>query len=246
MILPCRNSTSNKRRAGRISTMKLGYWNVRGLCSPIRYLLEYVGAEYDEVRYETSDAPKWQDDKTSLGMEFPNIPYLFDDDDLKLTQSMAILRYLGGKYQLTGVQLNSSRSPLQQKAIVDMVEQQLHDLRMSYVYYGFGVKDELDWIAPEGLIKAIPRFLKPWSNRLENRRFLFGDEISYVDFLLFEILDIFQILDAGVIDTPETKSLRTYYNHVRALPKLKAYLESERHISWPVFGPSAEVWGHIK
>jgi len=228
------------------SAMKLGSWNVRGLCAPIRYILEYVGAEYEEVRYGTPDAPDWKADKPALGMEFPNMPYLFDGPDLKLTQSMAILRYLGRKYQLTGVQANSSLSPLQQKAIVDMVEQQLHDLRMGYVYYGLDNKDEVEWIAPEGFIAAIPRLLKPLAARLDKSPFLFGDEISYVDFLFFEVLDVFRLLLGGGDSEVLCAPVGAYFERMRALPKLKAYLDSDRHVSWPVLGLPTAKWGYKK
>lgn len=29
----------------------LGYWNIRGLASQIRYLFAYVGAEFEDKRY---------------------------------------------------------------------------------------------------------------------------------------------------------------------------------------------------
>merc|ERR1739848_252002 len=65
----------------------LGYWAIRGLASPIRYLLEYVGAEYEETRYESGD--KWFPVKFDLGLDFPNLPW-FEDGDVKINQSGAI------------------------------------------------------------------------------------------------------------------------------------------------------------
>ena len=47
---------------------------------------------------EDEAPPKgWFDVKYNLGMEFPNLPYLFDGD-LKISETLAIIRYLANKY----------------------------------------------------------------------------------------------------------------------------------------------------
>lgn len=68
----------------------LGYWNIRGLADPIRYLLHHVGADFEDKRYEVGPAPKfdessWLNEKYKLGLDFPNLPY-YIDGNLKLTQ----------------------------------------------------------------------------------------------------------------------------------------------------------------
>ena len=40
---------------------------------------------------------EWAKDKFNLGLDFPNMPY-YIDGDVKLTQSMAVLRYLARKH----------------------------------------------------------------------------------------------------------------------------------------------------
>ena len=37
--------------------VKIGYWKIRGLISPVRYMLEYLGVPYEEDQYEQGDAP---------------------------------------------------------------------------------------------------------------------------------------------------------------------------------------------
>jgi glutathione S-transferase len=38
------------------------------------------------------------DEKFTLGLDFPNLPYIIDaEKDVKLTQSMAIMRYVAGE-----------------------------------------------------------------------------------------------------------------------------------------------------
>ena len=63
--------------------IQLGYWKIRGLAQPIRYLLEYIEHPYEDVMYEQGDAPNfsiecWTSVKNNLGLDFPNMPYLID------------------------------------------------------------------------------------------------------------------------------------------------------------------------
>ena len=61
-----------------------------------------MGVDFDMVEYECGDAPEysretWTDAKFNLGLDFPNLPYLFDGET-KLTETLAIHRYLADKY----------------------------------------------------------------------------------------------------------------------------------------------------
>lgn len=82
----------------------LGYWDTRGLAQPIRNLLVYKGIDFVDKRYKFGPPPgydheEWLKEKFTLGLRFPNLPY-YIDEDVKLTQSLAILRYLGRKHGL--------------------------------------------------------------------------------------------------------------------------------------------------
>ena len=110
-----------------MSKLTLGYWKIRGLAEPIRILLHYLEIDYKEDLYEFGPAPdynldSWYNVKFKLGLDYPNVPYLFDEN-FKLTESGAILRYLCGKYkpELLG-------ETLKEKAIVDMSVGVLWDL----------------------------------------------------------------------------------------------------------------------
>lgn len=75
----------------------LGYWSIRGLVQPIRFLLAYLWVEYTNKAYANPE--EWfGKDKNELGFEFPNIPYLIDGD-LKITESSAIPVHLIKKHK---------------------------------------------------------------------------------------------------------------------------------------------------
>ena len=63
-----------------------GYWNCRGRGAAIRNFLRYVNADYKEDTYTLDNFDAWfANKKQSLGLDFPNLPYLLDGD-VKLTQ----------------------------------------------------------------------------------------------------------------------------------------------------------------
>lgn len=53
------------------------------LCQPIRMVLEYAGADWKEVQESCEGPPnyskaEWLAKKFTLGLDFPNLPYMID------------------------------------------------------------------------------------------------------------------------------------------------------------------------
>ncbi len=64
--------------AGKLT---IGYWKIRGLIAPVKYILEYLAVPYNVVDYEQGEGPEFSNDswisvKHTLGLDFPNLPYL--------------------------------------------------------------------------------------------------------------------------------------------------------------------------
>ena len=62
----------------------LGYWKMRGLAQPIRFLLAYLDVHYEEKIFELGAAPTystmaWTSVKDSLELDFPDSPYFIDE-----------------------------------------------------------------------------------------------------------------------------------------------------------------------
>ena len=92
------------------------------MCSPIRYLLEYAGEDYEETRYKARD--DWFGVKFEMGLDFPNVPWM-EDGDVKISQSGAVLRYLAEKHGLHG------KSP-KERATLEMLAMEAFDFHMAY------------------------------------------------------------------------------------------------------------------
>ena len=67
--------------------------------------LAYAGEDYEDIVYNfgaTEGADDhWGSQKFNLKLAFPNLPW-YTDDNVKLTQSNAIVRHIGRKYNLYG------------------------------------------------------------------------------------------------------------------------------------------------
>lgn len=86
--------------------IEIGYWNLRGLVGFIKLISEYTGETIDWTWYDiNSEREKWAKDKTDIlpqkGFYFPNLPWMIDGN-IKLTQSLAILKHIARKHHLVG------------------------------------------------------------------------------------------------------------------------------------------------
>ncbi|XP_040854577.1 glutathione S-transferase Mu 1-like isoform X2 [Ochotona curzoniae] len=246
--------------------MTLGYWELRGLALPIRLLLEYTGTSYEEKHYRMGDAPdydrsQWLNEKFKLGLDFPNLPYLIDGTH-KLTQSNAIVRYLGRKHNLCG-------ETEEEKIRVDILENQVMDNRWQLVAICFNP----DFVSPAGpcaalgrqtlsckivsvgadscllpqeklkpdYLKGLPDKLTLYSQFLGKQPWFAGDKITIADFLVYDVLDQNRIFAPGCLDV--FPNLKDFMARFEGLPKIAAYLKSSRFIKVPLFLKSATWTG---
>ncbi|RXG57609.1 Glutathione S-transferase class-mu 26 kDa isozyme [Armadillidium vulgare] len=168
----------------------LAYWNIRGLAQYIKFLLEYTGEEYVEKIYKFGPAPdydssQWFKEKFTHGLDFPNLPY-YIDGDIKLTQSVAILKHVARKHNLLG-------DSKEEVARAEMLEYEAMDMLMifgnityspnfiSYVdfilyeaFYGFYLLSPSSFDKYENLKKFMERLegLEPIKKYIESDRYI--------------------------------------------------------------------------
>jgi len=214
----------------------LGYWSIRGLAQPIRLLLAYTETDYEDKRYTLGPAPEydrgeWLTDKVTLGLDFPNLPY-YIDGDVKLTQSLAIIRYLARKNKLDG-QTEAERLR------IELAEQQLVDLNTAFVRLSYDPNFETLKV---DYLKNLPDGLKLLSEFLGDRPYLAGANLSYADFLAYELLDKLVLLAADEVS--KFANLKQYQSRIESLPTIANYLKSDRYIRSPLNGPMAKFGGN--
>ncbi|XP_006197481.1 glutathione S-transferase Mu 1-like [Vicugna pacos] len=213
----------------------LGYWDIRGLAHAIRLLLEYTGSDYEEKIYSMGDAPdydrsQWLSEKFKLGLDFPNLPYLIDGAH-RLTQSNAILRYIARKHNLCG-------ETEEEKIRVDVLENQAMDTRLDLVRVCYN--PDFEELKP-GFLKEIPEKMKLFSQFLGKRTWFAGDKLNYVDFLAYDVLDVYRIFEPKCLD--EFPNLKDFMSRFEGLKKISAYMKSSRFLRRPLFLKMA-TWGN--
>lgn len=215
----------------------LGYWNIRGLAQPIRLLLAYTESDWEDKLYACGTAPEfsrdvWLKEKFGLGLDFPNLPYLLDGD-VKITQSNAILRYLARKSNLLG---NSD----EEKTRVDVLESEINDLRREYV----GMCYNRNFETLKGpYLERLPAKLRLLADYLGSRNYFAGDEITFPDFIVYEMLDQHKHLQPSCLN--DFPTLEQFAERVEKQKGIQAFLSSSKCIKFPLNGPMA-AWGGAK
>ncbi|KAM6370081.1 glutathione S-transferase 2 [Pluvialis apricaria] len=215
----------------------LGYWDIRGLAHAIRLLLEYTETPYQERQYHPGPAPAydpsdWTSEKEKLGLDFPNLPYLIDGPT-KLTQSNAILRYIARKHNLCG-------ETEEELLRVDMLENQIMDLRMSFARLCYSPDFEK---LKAAYLEQLPGKLRELSRFLGSRPWFAGEKLTFVDFLAYDVLDQHRMF------VPECAELQgnlgQFLRRFEALEKISAYMRSGRFMKTPIFWRTAQ-WCNTK
>jgi glutathione S-transferase len=172
-------------------------------------------------------------EKFTLGLDYPNLPY-FIDGNVKLSQSVAIMRHLGRLYKLNG------QTP-EEECRVDQAELQIIDFRLDIIKLFYNDWDNTEakanFLNPEER-NSLPYFYKLFENVLKEREFIAGDSVTYPDFLLWECLDY--VLYAFPSFTDAFPSVKAYYGRIDALPGMTKLRASDKWMEWPLVSSYAK------
>ena len=201
--------------------LTIGYWKIRGLGRSVVLVCEMAGAPYELVQYEQGDAPDfdsscWFDVKFTLGLDFPNLPYLIDGD-FKMTETVPIMQYICNKYkpELLG------ETP-KEKAIAGMLMNIVQDAKLvTLMFYRTSDKSEV--------LTEIYKKFAPIEKFLEGKKFILGDKVCYTDLHLYELLSCIDAIDGEGNVEKNFPNLWTLKTSVGELPEITAFVASDRN-----------------
>ncbi|KAL3085718.1 hypothetical protein niasHS_009659 [Heterodera schachtii] len=197
---------------------KLYYFDLRGLCEPIRLLLHYVGQQFEDIRFK--DMEEWE--KTYKPKFFYGKAPVLEVDGKPLAQSSAILRYLAEKFDLAG---KDEWEKAKANEIVDFQKDAYTEL-MPYLMVKMGFKEgDLDKLRGEVFEPMAKRVLPLFVKLLKESGsgYMLKSGLSMVDFQVANFLYMFTKMEPDTINAyPE---LIKYVDHVHALPQLQQYLK---------------------
>ncbi|XP_057296514.1 glutathione S-transferase Mu 5-like isoform X3 [Hydractinia symbiolongicarpus] len=208
----------------------LAYWKIRGLAQPARLLLGYTKTDFQDKLYEVGDGPTydrscWFDVKDTLGLDFPNLPYLIDGD-IKITQSNAVMRYLGRKSKMDG-------ETEIEKVRVDIMENQAMDFRNGFVKFLYWSKTAEEYEQKrQSYIENIVSLLKKFDNFLNGRKFFASDKLTFVDFIMYELLDQHRLFKTDILQPYE--NLKAFMKSFEEIPEIAEFMKSEKCFKGPI------------
>ncbi|XP_004852687.1 glutathione S-transferase P [Heterocephalus glaber] len=209
------------RQQGRVPPYTIVYFLSRGHCEAMRMLLADQGQSWKE---EVVTLETWGRGPLKASCLFEQLPK-FQDRDLALYQSNAILCYLDRSFGLYS-------KDQQEAALVDMVNDGVEDLIRCCSHLLHNYEKGKAQCAQE-----LPGDLKPFEFLLAQNKggqgFIVGEQISFANYNLLDLLLNHQVLAPGCLDA--FPLLLAYMMCLSAWPKLKAFLASSYHVNWPIF-----------
>uniref|UniRef100_A0A8D0Q6Q2 glutathione transferase n=1 Tax=Sus scrofa TaxID=9823 RepID=A0A8D0Q6Q2_PIG len=209
--------------AAAMPSYTIVYFPARGRCEAMRMLLADQGQSWKE---EVVTKETWLQGPLKATCLYGQLPK-FQDGDLTLYQSNAILRHLGRSLGLYG-------KDLQEAALLDMVNDGVEDLRRlcSHLIRHNYEEDKARYV------EELPGHLRPFETLLSQNQggqaFIVGSQISFADYNLLDLLLSHQVLVPSCLDA--FPLLSAYVARLSARPKLKAFLASPEHVNRPIFG----------
>ena len=225
---------------------ELGYWAIRGLGQPIRFLLAHAEVAFSEVRLGVNqdgsiiadESRDWATHKGTLSVPFPNLPYLIDSSgpaEVQLTQSNAVMRYLARQFDYYG-------DTVSDQICIDVLQDEAYDLRNSIVKAVYTLGAEYEAAFDELTSAAVPRYLDGFESYLSNRGIhthFVGTRISLVDFILYELIWQVSIMVPGSVTDTYRPSLRRFIEKFAKIPQIAAYMACSDYIDRPINSVSA-------
>jgi len=183
----------------------------------------------------TGDAPNydkscWLSVKETLGLPFPNLPY-YIDGDVKLTQTLAILRYIARKHNLCG----TTEEEMQR---VDVIEGEAMDFITGFIKFTYFSPDFEGGRA--AYLNSCRCFLQRHSDFLSSYPYFSGHNISFADFMMYDFLDQLRTFEPPSLDP--FQNIKDFMERIEAIPAIKEFLDSEEFRNRPISNKMAH-WG---
>jgi len=223
---------------------ELYYWPmIQGRGEFVRLALEYTNVDYVDVarqpEQEGGGVPALIRILKNKEIQYPPFapPYL-KDDELIIGQTANILQYLGTRHALASDNETDSLWVHQlQLTVADFVTE-VHDTHhpiAGELYYE-DQKEEALRCAEYFRKNRLPKYLGYFESVLDcnpnESKYLVGDTVGYADLSLFQLIAGLRYAFPNTMASIEKKypNLNALHDHIKTLPRIAAYLSSERRI----------------
>ncbi|XP_076294014.1 glutathione S-transferase-like [Lasioglossum baleicum] len=201
-------------------TYKLTYFPITALAEPIRFLLSYGGAEFEDYRLGADEWPKLKHE-----MPFGQVPVL-EIDGKKVNQSAAISRYLAKQFGLAG---KNDWEALE----IDIAVDTIHDVRLKLAAY----HNETNEVAKAEKLNVVKDQVSYYLERLDsqvkkNGGYFVGGALSWADLTFVGLLEAFNyVMKSDIIEN--YKNLKQLEQTVLNVPAIKSWVAKRPKSKWP-------------
>ena len=224
---------------------ELYYWpEIQGRGEFVRLALEEAAAPYVDVARQPGPAGGVKAMMKLLrgpeGQVGPFAPPFLKDGDVLLAQTASILAYLGPRHGLAPADEAGRAHALQlQLTIADLVAE-VHDTHhpLSPGLYYEDQRPEARRRAAAFVKERLPKFLGYFERVLGPREYLAGNALSYADLSAFQgVCGLRYAFPRAMARlAPTVPGLIGLHDRVSVLPRIRAYLASERRIPFNEMG----------
>jgi len=172
----------------------------------------YLNVNFVDKQYECGPAPDfdkscWFDVKETMGMEYPNLPYLIDGD-VKITETIAIHMYIAKKYKPELLGRTAA-----EVGRINMLSAHVSNLKGKVTGPCYMTGDL------EAIIETARPILSKIVDAMGESEWIAGNNLTWLDFYFAELVDMLNALTDGLFNA-EFPSLLTYWERFIALPNL--------------------------
>ena len=229
-VAACKAYDAYKVSANKSQTIKLGYWGIRGLAAPLRMMLEYTGASYEQTVYTDGD-PWFKVKKPELKAKnaLANLPYLEMPDGTVVCESNACYAHLAS---YLGLVPTSADMAIKNDELLSLAKCTRDDMT-NRCYNKRWLPDRAAFDgAMTKLLGGGPFDKYEGSLKLSGTPFFCGAGPCACDFHIFEMMDQYLKL-ANDLNVPSPLAslplCSAFYERFKALPTLQAYFASADH-----------------
>jgi len=196
-------------------SIKLTYFNIRGLAENIRLILAQAGVEYEDNRIEFADWPALKE-TTPFG-KLPVLEY----DGKMLCESIAICRFLAKENGLTGPDnWTAAEADMVVDSIMDMTYRELMPVIKAK-------EEEKEALKAKCIEEVVPKVFGALIKQLEKNggSHFAGSELTWADIIAANMFDsMSQWLGMDLAD--KYPVLNDFKNKVYDLPNIKKWIET--------------------
>lgn len=214
-----------------MAEIEMGYWGIRGLGAVLRMIFEYKEAKYKDVQYTSGEA--WfKGRKVELLKMNPlaNLPYIVDGDTC-VSQTNAIMVYLGDKFGMNGEDAAAKTRNLELLC-------EIYDVRNGIIELSYPFK-QVNRTEEEFQKNALAKVESPpfakfeaWLTHFNTDWFVSASGPGVADFHIWEMLDQHSLLAEKLGKGPileQFPKCKAFYERFRALPTLQKYFASDAY-----------------